>query len=105
MIIAGDSAAFARWLCALDFALGRPREIAIVGDPAAADTQALLRVAQEAYRPNQVVAVGRPGEFPAVPLLLDRAQLDGHATAFVCEHFACQLPVTDPQALQAQLTP
>ena len=96
-------AAFARWLCALDFALGRPREIAIVGDPAAADTQALLRVAQGAYRPNQVVAVGRPGDSPAVPLLTDRMQLNGHATAFVCEHFACQLPVTDPHALEAQL--
>jgi uncharacterized protein YyaL (SSP411 family) len=83
--------------------LGRPREIAIVGDPAAADTQALLRVAQGAYRPNQVVAVGPPGDPPAVPLLEDRAPLDGHATAFVCQRFACQLPVTTPGALEAQL--
>jgi hypothetical protein len=95
--------AFARWLCALDFALGRPREIAIVGDPAAPDTQALLRVVHGAYRPNQVVALRRPGEAPSVPLLADRAQQNGHATAFVCEGFVCRLPVTDPQALAAQL--
>ena len=95
--------AFARWLGALDFALAGPREIAILGDPTAADTRALLQVVQGTYRPNQVVALGRPGEAPSVPLMADRVQLNGHATAFVCEHFTCQLPVTDPQALAAQL--
>ncbi len=95
--------AFARWLCALDVAVSRPREIAIVGDPAAADTRALLRVVQGTYRPNQVVALGRPGGAPTVPLLAERDQLDGRATAFVCENFTCQQPVTDPQALAAQL--
>ncbi len=95
--------AFAQWLCALDFALGRPREIAIVGDPAGADTHALLRVVRGAYRPNQVVAVGRPTEASSIPLLTGRTPMDGHATAFVCENFACRLPVTDPDALEAQL--
>jgi hypothetical protein len=39
-----------------------------------------------------------------VPLLADRAALDGKATAYVCEHFACQMPVTEPEELAAQLT-
>jgi uncharacterized protein YyaL (SSP411 family) len=95
--------AFARWLCTLDFALARPREIAIIGDPAAADTRALLAVAQGLYRPNHVLAVGRPGDAAGVPLLAQRTQLDGSATAYVCERFACQVPVTSPQALAAQL--
>ena len=37
------------------------------------------------------------------PLLADRATVDGRATAYVCAHFVCQLPVTDPDELQAQL--
>jgi len=95
--------AFARWLCALDFALAAPREVAIVGDPTSAEVRALLEVLWGAYRPNQVVALARPGETPVVPLLEGRTALDGRATAFVCERFACRLPVTEPADLAAQL--
>jgi uncharacterized protein YyaL (SSP411 family) len=38
-----------------------------------------------------------------VGLLQDRPQVDGKATAFVCERFVCQFPVTDPAALARQL--
>ncbi|MGQ0568599.1 MAG: thioredoxin domain-containing protein [Armatimonadota bacterium] len=95
--------AFAQWLSALDFALARPKEIAIVGDPAHADTRALLEIVTKPYRPNQVVATGRPGESSPIPLLAGRAPLDGRATAFVCENFACRLPVADPKELSAIL--
>jgi uncharacterized protein YyaL (SSP411 family) len=30
-------------------------------------------------------------------------QIGGDPTAFVCRDFACRLPVTDPDALRAQL--
>jgi len=30
-------------------------------------------------------------------------ELDGRATAYVCRAFACQLPVTTPQALAEQI--
>jgi uncharacterized protein YyaL (SSP411 family) len=89
-----------------DFALSRVREVAIVGEPKAPDTAALLAEVRGRYRPNQVVALAAPGDrdaVAAVPLLADRPTLDGHATAYVCEHFACQQPVTEPAALAAQL--
>jgi uncharacterized protein YyaL (SSP411 family) len=38
-----------------------------------------------------------------VPLLAGRTQIDGAATAYVCENYACQLPVTNPAALAGQL--
>ena len=38
-----------------------------------------------------------------VPLLAGRTQIDGSATAYVCENRAWQLPVTEPEALRAQL--
>jgi len=95
---------FAQWLIALDYALSHPREIAIVGDPQASDTRALLDVCTIGYRPHQIVALGAPdASASAVPLLRDRNQIEGHATAYVCVDFTCRAPVTDPEALQALL--
>jgi uncharacterized protein YyaL (SSP411 family) len=95
---------FAQWLSALDFALASVREIAIAGDPRAADTQALLAPVRAGYRPHQVVAAGVPdAAAQPVPLLADRHLVDGRPTAYVCRGFACDLPVTDAAALQAQL--
>ena len=87
-------------LCAMDLYVARSREVAIVGDPDAVDTKALVAAVHGRFLANAVLAVGRPG---AVPLLQDRQQLDGKATAYVCEQFVCQQPVTDPEALVAQL--
>jgi uncharacterized protein YyaL (SSP411 family) len=95
---------FGQWLQALAYALSEPREIAIVGDPDSADTQALLSVVRNGYRRFQVVALGAPdAQSPAVPLLHDRGLMDGHAAAYVCRGFACQAPVTDRGALQSLL--
>jgi uncharacterized protein YyaL (SSP411 family) len=92
---------FGQWLQALAYALSKPREIAIVGDPDAADTQALLSVVRDGYRPFQVVAPGAPNaQMPAVPLMLDRGLVDGHAAAYVCREFSCEAPATEPEALR-----
>ena len=93
-------------LCALDFHLSTPREIAIVGAPTAPDTQALLEVVYSQFRPHQVVAVAAPADPTAqatIALLADRPQRANQATAYVCQNFACQAPVTDPADLVLQL--
>ncbi|MDH7486401.1 MAG: thioredoxin domain-containing protein [Anaerolineae bacterium] len=95
---------FGQWLTALDYALAHPREVAIVGHPQAADTQALLEVLRRGYRPHQIVALRAPGAEPsAIPLLRDRRQIEGQATAYVCVDFTCRPPVTGPAALRAHL--
>jgi uncharacterized protein YyaL (SSP411 family) len=97
---------FGRALAAAEFALATPKEIALVGEPDAPDTLALREAIFRPFRPNKVVVLRRPNEEPPAipsPLLEARTQIDGRATAYVCEHYACKLPVTDPQALAAQL--
>ncbi|MFN8480245.1 MAG: thioredoxin domain-containing protein [Kouleothrix sp.] len=95
---------FGRYLAAAEFALGTPHEIALVGDPAAPDMQALCAVIFQPFRPNKVVVQrGSAAAAFTSPLLEGRTQLDGRATAYVCQHYACRLPVTDPAALAAQL--
>jgi uncharacterized protein YyaL (SSP411 family) len=89
--------AFAHLLQAIDFWLAPVKEVALVGD----DVRPLERVVRARFRPHLVLAGGEPGG--GVPLLEDRSPVDGHATAYVCEHFACKQPVTSPDALEALL--
>ncbi len=92
---------FGQWLVALDYALSRPREIAIVGAPDAEDTRALVEQAMAGFRPHQVVAVGLTED---VPLLGRRSPIGGAAAAYICREGTCGMPLTDPAALEAALS-
>ncbi|MBN2321762.1 MAG: thioredoxin domain-containing protein [Acidobacteria bacterium] len=96
---------FAHLLCALDFYLGQPREIAVAGSSGSPDTKALLDEVFGVYMPNKVVACGSNAE---TFLLKDKPQVNGQATAYVCENFTCKAPVTTAeelrQTLQSDLT-
>ncbi|MEK6283498.1 MAG: thioredoxin domain-containing protein [Acidobacteriota bacterium] len=97
---------FGRMLGALDFYLGKPKEIAIIGSPDSEDTQALQNEVWQTYLPNKVIALAAPGDTAASqlsPLLRDRTQLAGRATAYVCESFTCKQPVTTAGELASQL--
>jgi uncharacterized protein YyaL (SSP411 family) len=95
---------FGQWLVALDYALSRPFEIAIVGSPDDEATRALLGTATSGFRPHQVLAYGPAGlAAPAVPLLEDRDLVDGKPAAYVCRDFVCQTPVAEVEALRALL--
>jgi uncharacterized protein YyaL (SSP411 family) len=100
---------FGAAVCALDLYLSRAREVAVVGDPRHERTRALAaEVTSARFFPNHVLAVAAPDDraaFEAVELLRDRVQTEGRPTAYVCERFVCKLPVTDPDALVAQLSP
>ncbi len=95
---------FGRYLAAAEFALHPTREVAIIGAEGAPDTQALLQTVVRAFRPDTVVLRGEPdGTAIASPLLEGRNQINGVATAYVCQNYACQLPVTSVEALREQL--
>jgi uncharacterized protein YyaL (SSP411 family) len=101
------ASAFGRLLGALDFYLSSPKEIAIVGETGAQGTRELLREVWTRYLPNKIVAQSSGEDTSAaeaVPLLLDRPMIDGRATAYVCEHYTCQQPVTSPAELARQLS-
>jgi uncharacterized protein YyaL (SSP411 family) len=93
--------AFGHLLQALDFRLAPVREVALAGD--AAGVTALAGVVRERLRPHLVLAARVDGAPSAVPLLEGREAVDGSAAAYVCERFACRLPVTDADGLRAEL--
>jgi uncharacterized protein YyaL (SSP411 family) len=89
--------AFGHLLQALDFHLSPVKEVALVGD----DLRPLERVVRGEFRPHLVLAGGAPD---GVPLLQDRTPVDGRPAAYVCEHFACKAPVTEPEELERLLS-
>ncbi len=94
--------AFAYLLGALEREVTTPVEVAIIG--AGPDAVELRRVVLGRLVPNLVTLTAPPGAgVDRSPLLADRGLVDGQASAYVCEHYACQTPVTAPAALAGQL--
>jgi len=92
--------AFGHLLRAIDFHLRTVREVALVGPDD--EVARLAEVVRSQLRPDIVLA-GGPGADDAIPLLSGRDPVDGRAAAYVCEHFACRRPVTEPAELAALL--
>jgi uncharacterized protein YyaL (SSP411 family) len=98
-MISRQPTGFGRLLGVLAALLSTSQEVAIVGDPALPETQALYQAVRQRYLPHTVLAAKRPEEESMLPLLAGRTLVDGKSAAYVCEHYACQLPVTDAAAL------
>lgn len=95
---------FGRMLGVLSALLTPSREVVIVGDPADPATQALLGEVRSRFLPFTALAAIAPGDSTlSLPLLEGRTLVDGNPAAYVCENYACRLPVTTPQALGALL--
>jgi uncharacterized protein len=87
--------AFAHLLRALDFHLSPSREVALVGD----GLDELSGVIRERFRPRLVLAGGPEGASEPA-LMAGRTTVEGKPAAYVCENFACQLPVTGAEKLR-----
>ena len=97
--------AFGEALNAVDMLVSGMQEVAIAGAPDEEGCAALVGELRSQWRPNTVAALSDPTASveSAIPLLRGRTMIDGRATAYVCRHFACRLPVSEVPALRAQL--
>ncbi|MGW5395563.1 thioredoxin domain-containing protein [Streptomyces sp. NPDC003952] len=84
-----------------------PREVAVVGHPEDPARAELHRVALLGTAPGAVVATGPAGAADGsggeFPLLAERTLVRDLPTAYVCRHFVCARPTTDPVELAEQL--
>jgi uncharacterized protein YyaL (SSP411 family) len=96
---------FAQWLCAYDFAVAPVKEVAILGAEKSQGLQHLTEALWRGYRPYLMAAISHqyPPEAHSPGLLADRPLIDQQATAYVCQDFVCQTPVTSPQDFIQQL--
>lgn len=92
---------FVGWgLAVAEALLDGPREVAVAG-PVGGE---LHRTALLGRAPGAVVAAGEgPGAGAEFPLLVDRPQVGGEPTVYVCRHFVCDAPTTDAAELAAKL--
>jgi uncharacterized protein YyaL (SSP411 family) len=96
--------AIPQMLAACEFRLSGPRQIIVAGEPNAADTRELLRTVHARFLPNRIVLLldsdqTRAALAQGAPAVAAMHKLDGRAAAYVCRNFACQLPVSEAQAL------
>ena len=83
-------------LVALGFALGKPKEIVLAGNRDDPAVEGMLVAIRRHFLPGAVILMS--GE-SATPMEM----VDDVATAYVCENYACKLPVTKPEEIDQQL--
>jgi len=89
------------WLAVAEAWTSGPQELAIVG-PAGALRDALLVEAYTSTSPGLVLAVESSGPATEVALLQNRVGAS-LSTAYVCHHFVCDAPTSDPAVLASTL--
>ncbi|MEQ1858054.1 MAG: thioredoxin domain-containing protein, partial [Longimicrobiales bacterium] len=96
--------AFGRMLSVLDRTLAGPVEVAIVAEPHDPTAGALARAAHAGFHRN-LTLLGSQADEPAqgIPLLEGRGLVGGRSAAFVCRRYTCRLPVTEPEAVKAEM--
>jgi hypothetical protein len=93
--------AFGEALNATDMLVRGIAEVALIGNPVQATTRAMLETLRRPYRPNVIIALAREAtdDSAKIPLLRNRQMRDQQATAYVCRHFACKMPVKQAEDL------
>lgn len=101
-------AGYAQFLGAVDLALAPSREAVIVGSPGDPGTRNLTEALARRFDPELVVLLRPPGPegkdvVRMAPFTDQYQSLDGRATAYICQDYACQRPTTDPAEMLGYL--
>ena len=93
-------AGYSQFLQALDFIIGPSREIVISGDPHLKTTQNMISTIHNSFLPNKVILF-HPGcnadkrLSKISPYVKELSNKDQGPTAYICEQYACNTPITD----------
>jgi uncharacterized protein len=92
-------------LVALDYSLGKPRQIVIAGKKNSPETKALLKEVHRHFLANTIVILADANEGQKWlgeknEAIRAMSLVEGKPAAYVCENFTCKAPVTDPKGLR-----
>jgi uncharacterized protein len=107
-LVADYPSAYTQFLHAVDFALGPGLEIAIAGDLDRESTQKMVESLHAPFLPNRVLIHSRKPEeaerlVALAPFAADLQSNNGEPTVFICENYACRIPITNRDELQRVL--
>ncbi len=88
--------ALPQMLVALDYSLGKPRQIVLAGETKTENAQALLQEVHRHFLPHKILLHAADGNDEAVQAM---KPVDGQPAIYVCENFTCKAPVTKPAEL------
>jgi hypothetical protein len=100
--------ALPQMLVALDYSLGKSRQIVVAGEKDKPNTRKLLEEVRRHFLPNTMLVLADQGEGQQylgekMEAIREMKTVDGRAAAYVCENFTCKMPVTDPRELRKLL--
>ena len=100
--------AYPQLAVALDFALSRPLQIVLAGNPQSAAMRRFLREINRRYLPNRVLlyADGEDGQNwlqKSLAFMESIQPLNGRPAVYLCENFTCELPTSDAKTLAERL--
>jgi uncharacterized protein YyaL (SSP411 family) len=92
--------AMPQMMAAVNFYLDKPKQILIAGQRNSPDTTAILREVHKRFIPNKILVLADGGPAhqrlnASLEILDSLRQVDGKATAYICEDYVCKLPTND----------
>ena len=93
-------------LIALLFAQSAGKEIVIVSDKRDIEVQKMINIVNEEFRPyaiSMLYTAENNGLEQIAPFISAYKSINGKPTAYICQNFSCQAPVTDIQLFKQQL--
>jgi len=85
-------------LCAFMFMFSPAREIILVENEEKNNSDAMVKILREKYNPfstSLLYSEKEPELGTLIPFIENYKTVDGKTTAYICENFACQAPITD----------
>jgi uncharacterized protein YyaL (SSP411 family) len=91
-------------LSACEFRIGDPRQIVLVGERGAPDTNSLVSALYSRFLPNRIVLLvdspeTRKALAEGIPAVESMDKVGGRAAAYVCRNYTCHLPVSEAAEL------
>ncbi len=100
-------AGYTQFLLGASLLLEPTRELVIVGSRDSSDTAALLAEVQQKFMPDTTLLLRPIDNSTAidrlVPFIDGMISVNDHASAYLCQNFACQRPQTQPEELKKLL--
>jgi uncharacterized protein YyaL (SSP411 family) len=101
-----EPSAHTAMLSALNFYYGPPKEIVVAVRGLGADARTMLREVQTRFIPDKVlclVSEDDPVRTYKSPLTEGKSAIGGRPTVYVCQNFACKMPISDLAVLRREL--